>query len=151
MNDWPTALGLNDTMDIKRPKRRRPKFIESVLPVIIQPLKRELPDLPDETVYYLAYCVMESLITRFNGASFYVPVSACNSKEARDKAILASYDGTVLSVKRLAKRYRITDIHVYRILARQLGPRRQKKPQDGAEGQEATADPPATDTQQSAP
>mgnify|MGYP003610672659 CR=1 FL=1 len=123
---------------------RRDKFAEPGLMVIMRALRYELPDLSDEHVNYLAFAAMDALIARFHGHQIYIPIAAYDQRRYRDKAIAASYDGTRLSIKRLAKRYRITEIHVYRILAKELGPRRQAKgTTEGTEGQGTTGHDPS--------
>ena len=117
---------------------RRDKFAEPGLSVIIQTLQYEMTDTPYEYVNYLAFVVMDALIKRFAGQQIYIPYAARDQRLYRNKAIAASYDGTRQSIKRLAKRYGITEIHVYRILARELGPRRQDERTQGSEGREGT-------------
>ncbi|WP_296697502.1 Mor transcription activator family protein [Thiocapsa sp. UBA6158] len=82
--------------------------------------------LPPADRVNLAARIVEGFHKMWAGSSLYIPqqmkpapaLNIENSRERRDAVIRAEYDGTSLGVHRLARRYGLSEISVWRLLAK---------------------------------
>jgi len=88
---------------------------------IAQTLAGALEDMgrPRETADMEAFTLALAVAVEHGGSCLYIPKGTRIRKAMRDRAIVRLYDGTVAGpcgVKALARRFDVTEQHIYRVL-----------------------------------
>lgn len=77
---------------------------------------REVAGMDAEQADYLGYHVMRAIAELCGGTQVYIPKADSIERCTRDEAIWRDFRGG--NVRELAQRYRVTEVHIYRILKR---------------------------------
>ena len=92
-----------------------PPFLADIADAAAHTL-REVAGMEAEQADYLGYHIMRTIAERVGGAQVYIPKVDSIERCARDVAIWRDFRGH--NTKELARRYGVTEIHVYRIVKR---------------------------------
>lgn len=87
--------------------------------------------LPQDKIDTITQALLDTLIKEWGGMSLYIPKSDYLDRIDRNQAIFEAYDGTPESISRLSRKYKLTNIYVYRIIERM---RKHKQRIEKAEG-----------------
>ena len=92
-----------------------PPFLAEIADAAAQTL-RTVAGLDAEQADYLGYHIMRAIAEHAGGAQVYIPKADSIERCARDEAIWQAFRGD--NHRELARRYGVTEIHVYRIIRR---------------------------------
>jgi len=73
-------------------------------------------DLPPDTCELLGYSIARAFCDNFGGTQVYIPKADSLAQNERCTALWRDFDGR--NVEQLARKYRISTVHVYRIVKR---------------------------------
>ena len=109
-----------DPAQRKRDPFTAPKYVET-LAELQQHIHGHLANagVADREAKRLSACIVDGLSTSYAGRQLYVPAGKHRATEARNAAMLNEYDpaNSRESVRRLAAKYLLSEIVVYRCLA----------------------------------
>jgi len=117
----PDAAALADAA-AALPDDRLPAQMREIADICANELYRTAPGLSPADCRALGVCVAARLARDLGGASYYWPKSDALERTLRDLSLWAHHDGTVdgpLGIRALARQHGLTDIYVWRILARE--------------------------------
>jgi Mor family transcriptional regulator len=87
-----------------------------------------LPLLGEEAAEQAADDIISLIISMYVGTHIYVPQYMQRERQRRNAEIWREFDGTTQSIEALAKKWNLTTIYVYRILAKQREAQRASRP-----------------------
>ena len=132
MSSEPALYAVTDPAEIDEPERWE-KGMAEIADLLADELRQagEVMKTPvlARDARPLAARLAARLFACIGGSSWYIPKGASLERARRDLEIYAAHDGTRVGpngVEALCRRYRLSEVHIYRILARQLAMRRQR-------------------------
>jgi len=96
-------------------RARAPEFLSEIADAAARTL-RDVAGMEGEQADYLGYHVMRAIAEQVGGAQVYIPKADSIERCARDVAIWREFSGD--NRRELARRYGVTEIHIYRIVKR---------------------------------
>ncbi len=102
------------------------EFVEEFLSLSRHAIAEAIsPEVDADKAEALAQRITESFLSIWGGFSIYLPKAEYLERLRRNRAIAAEFTGGDECAARLAKKYGVTSIHVYRICAQQRAQRRE--------------------------
>lgn len=77
---------------------------------------REVAGMEASQADYLGYHIMRAIAEACGGAQVYIPKADAIERCERDEAIWRDFNGN--NHRELARRYNVTEVHIYRIIKR---------------------------------
>lgn len=108
------------------PTQAKLEFVEEFLSLSRHAIAAAVrPEVDATKAEALAQRITQSFLDVWGGTQLYMPRAAQMERLRRNRAIAAEFTGGDECAARLAKKYGVTSIHVYRICAQQRAQRRE--------------------------
>lgn len=109
-----------------QPAPAKLEFVEELLNLSRHAIAATVrPEVDADKAEALAQRMTESFLSVWGGCSLYLPKAESLQRLQRNRAIASEFCGGEADAIRLAKKYGVTSIHVYRICAQQRAQRRE--------------------------